>query len=393
MSRIDTKRGRDQLEPRREPYWGRVAAGRYLGFRKTGDTPSGAVGTWIARYRRDDGGQKYEALGELADAFGFDEARAEAEKRFADLAAGVQTRDDSGRPRTVADACAEYVEDRRKAKGDRPADAAACFFERRVYGRAKSSRKREVKADPIAAVRLDRLRTRNLSEFRDRLLASGVARQSVRREMTHLLAALNLAVRNGWLGFEKTAVWRSLSRLEAPETRRDLYLDRNQRRALLKAATGAVRDLMEAAALTGCRAGELVSARRSAFDERTQTLTVEGKTGRRTFPLAPAAVALFARVSKSKLPTAYLLTRDDGEPWAHSSWDEAVRAAAAEAELPSGTCLYTLRHSFITEMLVAGMSTLEVAKMVGTSLRMIEKHYGHLAQSSARKHLAKVKLV
>jgi hypothetical protein len=29
---------------------------------------------------------------------------------------------------------------------------------------------------------------------------------------------------------------------------------------------------------------------------------------------------------------------------------------------------------------VDGMSMLEVAKMVGTSLAMLEKHYGHLVQ-------------
>jgi len=96
---------------------------------------------------------------------------------------------------------------------------------------------------------------------------------------------------------------------------------------------------------TGCRAGELTSARRSAFDSRTQTLSVTGKTGSRTIPLAPAAVDLFHRLSRDKLPSAYLLVRDDGKPWGHSDWDELVKRAAAAAGLPAKTCLYTLRHS------------------------------------------------
>jgi hypothetical protein len=37
-----------------------------------------------------------------------------------------------------------------------------------------------------------------------------------------------------------------------------------------------------------------------------------------------------------------------------------------------------------------GLSTLEVSKMVGTSLTMIEKHYGHLVTETARERLAKV---
>jgi protein CrcB len=84
------------------------------------------------------------------------------------------------------------------------------------------------------------------------------------------------------------------------------------------------------------------------------------------------------RLSKDKLPEAPLFTRDDGKPWAHSDWDALVREAAEKAGLPKGVCLYTLRHSFITQTLLEGLSTLEVSRMVGTSLTMIEKHYGHL---------------
>jgi hypothetical protein len=39
---------------------------------------------------------------------------------------------------------------------------------------------------------------------------------------------------------------------------------------------------------------------------------------------------------------------------------------------------------FITQALLDGVSTLEVTKIVGTSLAMIEKHYGHLVADTAR---------
>jgi integrase len=144
---------------------------------------------------------------------------------------------------------------------------------------------------------------------------------------------------------------------------------------------------------TLCRAGELTSARRAAFDARTKSLTVTGKTGSRTIPLTPGSLDLFTRLARDKLPAAYLLTRDDGKPWTHSDWDELVRDAATRGELPKGTCLYTLRHSFITQALLDGMSTLEVTRIVGTSLTMIEKHYGHVVHDTARERLAKVQMV
>jgi len=177
--------------------------------------------------------------------------------------------------------------------------------------------------------------------------------------------------------------------------RRDLFLDLAQRRKLIEAAgEGALRDLMQAVALTGARAGEITNAKRSQFDARTGMMTFIGKTGRRVVPLAPAALALFKRCAKAKLPEAFLFVRDDGKRWNHSDWDELVRGAAAKARLPRGVCLYTLRHSFVTAALTDGrVSTLDVARLCGTSVGMIEKHYGHLVASAARERLARVALL
>jgi integrase len=145
--------------------------------------------------------------------------------------------------------------------------------------------------------------------------------------------------------------------------------------------------------LTGARPGELASAKRSQFDKRSATVTFRGKTGERTIPLSPAAKALFIRLSKGKLPNAPLLAKADGTRWSKEEWHELVRAAAAAAKLPTGTVLYTLRHSWITEALRGGMATLDVSRLAGTSLKMIEKHYGHLVLDSARQRLARVTML
>jgi hypothetical protein len=39
------------------------------------------------------------------------------------------------------------------------------------------------------------------------------------------------------------------------------------------------------------------------------------------------------------------------------------------------------------------MTTLDVARLVGTSIMMIEKAYGHLVASAARERLAKVEML
>lgn len=43
---------------------------------------------------------------------------------------------------------------------------------------------------------------------------------------------------------------------------------------------------------------------------------------------------------------------------------------------------YHLPHTFATEALAAGVSTFELSRVMGTSLGMIDRHYGHLARDS-----------
>ena len=59
--------------------------------------------------------------------------------------------------------------------------------------------------------------------------------------------------------------WTEVMSLKDTIRRRDLVLDATQRRALLIAAQGGTRRLMEAVMHTGCRAGELTSARHNSL--------------------------------------------------------------------------------------------------------------------------------
>jgi integrase len=417
MVRIDTKRGRDALAPRREPYFHKLSKGRYIGLRKL----SGGYATWITRYRDDHGAQHYQAIGDLSETFDFDQAKEAAERWIGELERGVTHREEDGRLITVASVCMEYVRALRAEGRMDAAHDAHMRFRRTVYGtiadsefgpsppvapqkadpkpakavKGKAPKLRKWNAEPheVADLPVSKVRAPILKKWHVDLVAAGLSKAAANRTLTALKAALNKAVADRRASPIVAQEWAHVAPLKGAAQRRELFLDIFQRRALLAHAAGGTCDLIEAAMYTGCRAGELTSARRSAFDPRTRTLSVSGKTGSRTMPLAPAAVELFQRLSRDKLPTAYLLVRDDGKPWGHSDWDEFVKRAAGAAGLPPNTCLYTLRHSFITQALLDGVSTLEVAKIVGTSLPMIEKHYGHLVFDRARERLAKVQIV
>jgi integrase len=366
-----------------------LAKGRALGFRKLSEDR----GTWVARYttdeaRTEEGEPKLthtnKSLGEWSPEFDYDQAVEAARAWFKDMDAGITGVTEDGEVMTVERACRRYVEDRRRVKGDSSANDADKRFERTVYGSDKRER------DLLAGMKLSKVRAHHVSAWRSRL--QGLSNSSVNRTMTALRAALLLAVNDGLAGAELALELRKVRQYKNASNRRSLFLDRVQRRQLIDASTGAARNLIEAAALTGCRAGELTNALCGHFDERQKALNVKGKTGQRAVLLAPAAVALFKKLADGRETGDFLLVRDDGKQWQHSDWDDLVRGAAKAAELPPETVLYTLRHSWITEALMGGLSTLEVSKITGTSLVMIQQHYGHLVSSSASERLAKLNL-
>ena len=53
------------------------------------------------------------------------------------------------------------------------------------------------------------------------------------------------------------------------------------------------------------------------------------------------------------------------------------RAAARKVGLPDSVTYHELRHSYASEGLAQGFSTVEVAELIGDSVAMVERIYGH----------------
>ena len=297
----------------------------------------------------------------------------------------------------VAGACRDYVAWLRKEGRESASQDADRRFERCVYG------------DKLGAVRLVDLEQSHVEAWRDRVesgrlaplpvkrgrppTVQPLAKATVNRMRTTLVAALNHAVARRRVPAELAIEWNSVKPLKGAGGRRELYLDRSQRRALLEAAEGPVRALIECVALTGCRPGDPAACVRRDYDGRSGSVRFRTKGHDRRIPLSPAAIALFERLAEGKSADAHLFAQESGRAWTSDAWSEPVRSAAERAGLPAGVTLYVLRHCWITDAIVAGMDLLTVAKLAGTSLAMIEKHYGHLVQGAARDKLAQVQFL
>jgi site-specific recombinase XerD len=380
-------RDREKLRPNKkaEPCWQRIRPGCYVGY-----TPSakGGQGTWIARaYDEETRRYRRRALGAFPELPGdkkFTAAKAEAERFAHKVSSGGHVAE---KIEIVADACRAF------AKG-RPEDEAR--FRRYVYD------------DPIAKLKLDKLRRRHVMEWRERLeaLPALVSRRkkgepvyrkrtaaTVNRDMAVLRAALGKVLSPGAPNSE--AAWQEALK-SAPNAngRRTLYLDRSQRRKLLEKTDTEAAPFVRALCLLPLRPGALAAITAGDFDKRTAELTIgKDKTGKpRRIQLPKQAAKLLADQAKSKLPSAPLFMRSNGKAWDKNSWKLPIASAVAAAGLPREATAYTLRHSTITDLVTAGLPLLTIAQISGTSAEMIERHYGHLASDAAVKALSELAL-
>lgn len=371
--RIDRVDVRAKLTARRDPYWHRLTQGRYVGYRRMA---RGAVGTWLARIYD---GERYlqSPLGDFAalpDGDRYDAAKRAAEDWFKHL-------DHGGAPKsgTVRAACEAYVDKLRIETSEAAAADAVGRFKRLIYD------------DPVAGVQLQKLAPRHLADWKKRALGAGGARSSYNRNATSFKAALNLAHQRGEVSSDHA--WRNeLKPLENAGRRRTLYLDRGKRRALVDQCSVESRPFFTALCLQPLRPGEIAGLRVEDFDPQNGGLRPKGKEGERFIPLSREAVSHFKACAKSKLPGAWLVARADGSKWKKEAWRDDIKIAAKKAKLPPATVAYTLRHSVITDLVTGGLDLFTVAKLAGTSVIMIEKHYGHLQRDHARRALEKLAL-
>jgi integrase len=72
-----------------------------------------------------------------------------------------------------------------------------------------------------------------------------------------------------------------------------------------------------------------------------------------------------------------LFTSASGRAMNMTAISKPFRRACRSVGLPDSVSFHTLRHSFASEMLVQGLSTVEVAELIGDTVAMVESTYGH----------------
>lgn len=384
LARVET---RSKLKPRREPYWHRLEVGNYLGFRRL---TAGSPGAWIARSRDSGTGkQHYRSLGEFDDMpehHRFDRAKHEAEAWFAHLRKGGTTT-----AVTVRQACERYVQHLRSQGRERAADDNAARFRRWVDEHDLGAIVlRDLKPSQVSAWRAALASTPATAQDKTKPSTRARSPATINRDMTSLRAALNLALENR--DATSSDAWSTKLRpIKNADGRRDVYLDAEQRRALIANAPADLADLLRALSLVPLRPGAMAQLLVADFDPRLGVLTIgQDKHGKdRKIGLPPKTATFFGGQADGKPAIAPLLARVNGLAWNKDAWKYPIKEAAALAGLPDSVTAYSLRHSVITDLIALHkLDTLTVAQLSGTSMAMIERHYGHLLRDHAAKALA-----
>jgi integrase len=149
-------------------------------------------------------------------------------------------------------------------------------------------------------------------------------------------------------------------------------------------------------AATGLRPEEWQAAERGDVDRRAGVLNVRrsvssgrvvelAKTSRsrRQVPLSPRALEALDELPP-RLDTPLLFPAERGgllnlDNFRRREWAPAIEAGA----IRTPARIYDLRSTFASNAIAAGIDVFELARVMGTSIEMIERHYGTLLSGAA----------
>jgi integrase len=166
--------------------------------------------------------------------------------------------------------------------------------------------------------------------------------------------------------------------------------------ALLKHADSELADLIGFYLATGARTGEAIKVLPTDFNPRSKTITLaewknSKKTGKvRVITLNDAAFAIIDRRVKGKSCTQAIFTTPSGRPWKMNNVSYFWGLLREKAGVREQITPYSLRHLWATDAIESGVDLATIAKMMGSSVAVVERYYGHLRQDASQDALRKI---
>jgi integrase len=200
-------------------------------------------------------------------------------------------------------------------------------------------------------------------------------RASANRNFAILRGALNHAYDERKVA-SNDAWGRRVKPFRGVDGKRDRILTIEEAQRLINVCEPRLRDLVQAALMTGCRFGELT--RLTAADFKNGTVHVRrSKSGKERYVhLTAEGVDLFTQLCAGRAGDYALFV------WSKTAQRVAFVQALTQAKITPPITFHGLRHTYASLSVMAGVPLLVIAANLGhADTRMVERHYGHLSKS------------
>ena len=360
---METRAARLRLPVKKKPTFVQIAPRVGLGYRK-----NQGAGTWLARGADGKGGywQKVFALADdQEDADGVAVLTYyQAQDRAKELVRGTAKGE---KPVTVEEALDGYEAD----------------LLRRGNDTSNSDRVRHSLTTDLANKTVALLTSKDLSKWRDGLIAKGLKPASADRTARMLKAALNLAGREDQRIVNGNSWRTALSKLPEDEPPVCRVISDADVQRIVTAAHGLSVSLglfIETAAVTGSRpsqlrkleVGDVLAAGLSMPSSRKGR---KRRVTRQSLPIPTSLAAALKSYAKGRVSSSPLFLRENGRPRVADDYAHQWRGIANSLGLADGVTLYALRHSSIVRQLIRSVPVRIVAAHHDTSVAMIEHTY------------------
>ena len=159
--------------------------------------------------------------------------------------------------------------------------------------------------------------------------------------------------------------------------------------------SGWIRDWIVFGLGTGLRPGEQAGLRWSDVRLGEGVVRVRGtktKGSARAVPVAGDALGVLLRreAGRGGESDGLVFTGARGGKVNDRHLSKRLQALAEAARTGKNVTAYSLRHGYGTKMAAAGVPLLDLARIMGTSVQMIERHYGHYDPVRGASHVERV---
>jgi len=217
-----------------------------------------------------------------------------------------------------------------------------------------------VQSIPKSIIRIHQLESRHIQEYLYRRRDLGVINRTLNAHLTAIKSFCRFYSER--FNIVNPASRVKMLREDPPNNR---FLTKEEYLKILDIAPPLAKNRIIFLAHTGLRASEFSSLSADCVSPQATTITVTGKgRKRRTVPLNKTARAVLPNIDPATKNALYL----------------QFSRLAVKAGIPKFGP-HALRHYCATQLLLGNVASATVSKIMGVSVRVIEKHYSHILTS------------